>query len=250
MPDLLTSLRRLLGPKRLPPDDLAGGTAPVSGALAVERGPHDRPLRDALAAVDAVHADGSLPRIPIRRLSLNRKLHGHFRHRLGGPPLDIGVHPAARYPALTAVHEIGHFLDYSGLGEPGEFASVAGDLLGPWRAAVRESAAVQRLGQLWRFTRSRAQETPAAGDGAEPAVKYAAEQRYIEYLLQNEEIWARSYAQFIAVKSGYPVLREQLDRLRQRPERRLYYGGQWDDDDFLPILAEIEATFQKKGWMG
>jgi len=246
MPDLLTSLRRLLGPKRPPPAERpAGGPAPVSGALAVERGPHDKPLRDALAAVDAVHADGGLPRIPIRRLALSRKLHGHFRHRLGGPPLDIGVHPAARYPALTAVHEIGHFLDYSGLGEAGGFGSVAGDLLGPWRAAVRESAAVQRLGQLWRFTRSRAQETPAAGDG----VRYAVEQRYVEYLLQNEELWARSYAQFIAVRSGHPVLREQLGRLRQRPARRLYYGGQWDDADFLPIMAEIEAAFRQKGWM-
>lgn len=247
MPDLLTALRRLLSPRRPPPERPPDVPAPVSDALDVERGPHDRPLRDALAAVDAVHTDGRLPRIPIRRLALSRKLHGHFRHRLGGPPLDIGVHPAARHAALTAVHEIGHFLDYSGLGEAG-FGSVAGDLLGPWRAAVRNSAAVQRLGQLWRFTESRAREAQDAG-GAD-GVKYAVELRYIEYLLQNEELWARSYAQFIAVKSGHPALREQLDRLRQRPERRLYHGPQWDDEDFLPIMTEIEAAFRQKGWMG
>jgi len=247
MPDPLTSLLRLLGPKRPPAERPPDRPAPVSDALDVERGPHDRPLRDALAAVDAVHADGRLPRIPIRRLALSRKRHGHFRHRLGGPPLDIGVHPAARHAALTAVHEIGHFLDYSGLGEAGEFGSVADDLLGPWRAAVRSSAAVQRLGQLWRFTQGKARETQASG-GAD-VVKYAVEQRYIEYLLQNEELWARSYAQFIAVKSGHPALREQLDRLRARPERRLYHGAQWDDEDFLPIQAEIEAAFRQKGWM-
>lgn len=246
MPDLLTALRRLLSPRRPPPERPPDGPAPVGDALVLERGPHDRPLRDALAAVEAVHADGSLPRIPIRWLALSRPLRGHFRHRLGGPPLDIGVHPAAPDAALTAVHEIGHFLDYSGLGEAGEFGSVADDPLGPWRAAVRQSAAAQRLGQLWRFTQGRAQGTPSAGD----VVKYAVEQRYIEYLLQNEELWARSYAQFIAVKSGHPALREQLDRRRQRPERRLYYGGQWDDDDFLPIQAEIEAAFRKKGWLG
>lgn len=245
MPDLLTSLRRLLGPRRPPPERPPDQPAPVSDALDVERGPHDKPLRDALAAVDAVHTDGRLPRIPIRRLALSRKMHGHFRHRLGGPPLDIGVHPAAPHAALTAVHEIGHFLDYSGLGGAGEFGSVAADLLGPWRAAVRSSEAVQRLGQLWRFTQGRAQETPAGGGG----VNYAVEQRYIEYLLQNEELWARSYAQFVAVRSGHPVLREQLDRLRRRPERHLYYGGHWDDDDFQPIMAEIEAAFRQKGWL-
>ena len=80
-------------------------------------------------------------------------------------------------------------------------------------------------------------------------VRYQVEHRYIEYLLQNEELWARSYAQFIAVKSAHPDLREHLDRLRARPERRLYYGSQWDEEDFLPILAEIEAVFRQIGWM-
>ena len=245
MPDLLATLRRLFGRGPVPAERLPAAPAPVSDALDVGTGPQDKPLRDALAAVDAVHRDGRLPTIPMQRIVLSRRLHGHFRHVLGGPPLDIGVHPAARHAALTAVHEVGHFLDYSGLGAAGEFCSVDGDTLGPWRAAVRGSGAVQRLGQLWRFTEARAREPQAGGDG----VRYQAEHRYIEYLLQNEELWARSYAQFIAVKSGHPELREQLGRLRARPERRLYYGSQWDDEDFLPIQTAIEAVFRRQGWM-
>lgn len=247
MPDLLATLLRVLGRKPAPAECFPASPAPVSDALDVEAGPSDKPLRNALAAVDAVHRDGWLPKIPIRRIVLSRRLHGHFRHVLSGPPLDIGVHPNAHHAALTAVHEIGHFLDYSGLGASGEFSSVAGDLLSPWRAAVRGSDAVQRLGRLWRFTEDRTQEaqTVEAGD----RVRYQAEHRHIEYLLQTEELWARSYAQFIAVKSAHPDLREQLGRLRVRPVRQLYYGSQWDDEDFLPIQAEIEAVFRRQGWM-
>ena len=245
MPDLLATLLRLLGREPAPVERSPAPPVNVSSALDVSLGPADKPLRDALDAVDAVHKDGRLPKIPLRRLAVNRRMRGHFRYVLGGPPLDIGVHPAARHAALTALHEVGHFLDYSGLGASGEFCSVSGDLLDPWRAAVRGSDAVQRLGQLWRFTASKAREPQAAGD----VVRYRVEHRYIEYLLQTEELWARSYAQFIAVRSAHPNLRGQLDRMRARRERRLYYGSQWDDEDFLPIMAEIEAVFRQLGWM-
>ncbi len=245
MPDFFATLLRLLGREPAPAECAPAPPAPVSGALAVEAGPTDGPLRDALAAIDAVHRDGRLPTIPMRRVVLSRRLHGHFRHVAGGPALDIGVHPAARHAALTAVHEVGHFLDYAGLGAGGEFCSVSGDALGAWRAAVRGSGAVQRLGQLLRFTADRPPETRAGGD----VVRYPAEHRYIEYLLQNEELWARSYAQFIAARSAHPLLGEQLDRLRVRPARRLYYGSQWDDVDFRPIQAEIEALFRGQGWL-
>jgi hypothetical protein len=245
MSPFLAALLRLLGKKGAPAERMSAEPAPVSDALDVETSPHEKPLTDALAAIDAVHKDGQLPKIPIKRLALSRGMHGRFLHVIGGRPLEIAVHPASRYAALTAVHEIGHFLDYAGLGDAGGFCSVSGNLLGGWRSAVRNSDAVQRLGRLWRFTANKAQEAQADGD----MVKYKVEQKYIEYLLQPEELWARSYAQFIAVRSAHPALREQMDRLRDRPARRLYYGMQWDDEDFLPIMAQIEAVFRQIGWM-
>ena len=243
-----SALLRLLGKNRVPAERVPTAPAPVSDALDMEAGPHNKPLRDSLAAVDAVHQDGRLPRVPIKCLTLRHGRHGQFTHVIGGRPLGIAVHPASRYAALTAVHEIGHFLDYAGLGGPGEFCSVSGDLLAGWRSAVRGSGTVQRLGRLWRFTAERIQEPQASQVGGD-VVNYEVEKWYIEYLLQNEELWARSYAQFITVKSAHPALREQLDRLRERPARRLYYGTQWDDEDFLPILAEIEAVFRQLDWM-
>ncbi len=80
-------------------------------------------------------------------------------------------------------------------------------------------------------------------------VEYQIEKRYLEYLLQNEELWARSYAQFITAKSAQPELQQQPSRLRDRPAHGLYYWEQWDDEDFLPFLAEIEAVCRQLGWM-
>ena len=217
----------------------------VKAALEVEAGPYSKAFVDALAAIDSVHKDGRLPRISLKRLALSRGMHGRFLYAAGGQPLEIAVHYASSHAELTTVHEIGHFLDYAGFGIFSEFCSVAEPILSDWRLAVRGSKAVQRLGYLWRFPADTVQETQVTGD----VVEYKIEKPYLEYLLQNEELWARSYAQFITVKSGHPELREQLSRLRDRPARSLYYWEQWDDEDFLPILTEIEAVFRQLGWM-
>ena len=217
----------------------------VSAALDVEAGPYSNAFSSALAAVDAVHQDGKLPRIPLKRLALSHGMHGRFLYTAGGQPREIAVHYASSHAELTTVHEIGHFLDYAGFGATGEFSSIAEPMLGAWRSAVRNSSAVQRLGYLWRHPADKIQETQESGN----VVEYSVQKSYLEYLLENEELWARSYAQFVAVKSGSPELREQLNRLRDRPARSLYYWEQWDDEDFLPILAEIEAVFRQLSWM-
>lgn len=80
-------------------------------------------------------------------------------------------------------------------------------------------------------------------------VEYDVDQVYLRYLLTPQELWARSYAQFIATRSGNADLQRQLDRLRERPARAFYYGEQWEDVDFLPIMAEVEALFRHLGWL-
>ncbi len=174
----------------------------------METGPYSKAFTDALAAIDAVHKDGRLPQIPLKRLALSRGMHGRFLYVAGGQPVEIAVHYASSHAELTTIHEIGHFLDYAGLGVFGDFSSVADPILDGWRSAIKNSNAVQRLGYLWQFPADRIQETQANGD----VVEYAIEKQYLEYLLQNEELWARSYA--------------QLSRLRDRPARSLYYYEQ------------------------
>lgn len=80
-------------------------------------------------------------------------------------------------------------------------------------------------------------------------VEYEVDQDYLHYLPQPRELWARSYAQFVAGRSNDMAPRMQLDSLRNRPVGTFYYGEQWDEDDFLLISASIEAIFQDLGWM-
>lgn len=69
-----------------------------------------------------------------------------------------------------------------------------------------------------------------------------------------EELWARSYAQFVVTMSGLERLRASLDALRRRESGdvalgAVYFPRQWDDDDFVEIGNAIEDLFRRLGWI-
>jgi len=195
----------------------------VSAALKVKTvGAHRGMLRHALAMIDQVHSDGDLPEIPVDNRRYHNALGVFFRTR-GTPsaPLRISVTPLSPWPHLTALHEIGHFLDFCAVGAPGEFASET-ELVNDWLAVTGKSDPVMQIFQ-------------------EPNLK--PKQR--EYLLKPRELWARSYAQYIVTKSGDPLLLAELDRVRKGPEP----WRQWTDAEFRPILKQMDKLFRKKGWV-
>lgn len=67
-------------------------------------------------------------------------------------------------------------------------------------------------------------------------------------LLGLEEVWARSYAQYIVSQSGAPELQLELDAARAPVPGRVYYPLQWADDDFQPIGQAIDTLFRRLGW--
>lgn len=208
----------------------------------MEPGETSQPLRDAIAAINRVHQDGALPiAAPSRAFFHDR----HGQCSLQRDKIAIKINLAGPHAELTTVHEIGHFLDYSGLGRPGEIASETSGVLDRWRASVKQSRKLQRLAPLLTVESGGATGTPPGGT----VVEYEADRDYLRYLIQPRELWARSYAQFIAVKSGDPTLRKQLDGLRGQSAWMSSYGVQWDEDDFLPISASIEAISHDLGWM-
>lgn len=193
--------------------------APVSAALEVRvAGPHAADVRTALGAIDRVHDDGELPAIPIIGQTGSDSLGIYYFP--GGQPKHIGVRPApGNWPAMTAAHETGHFLDHQTLGLRGEFASVKHPDLQGFRDAVHGSAAVAQIKKLPRWKQ--------------------------DYFLEGYELWARAYAQYIAKKSGDPLLVAQLAKIRggNQPWR------QWSEEDFAPIQTAIDDVFKKKGWL-
>lgn len=66
------------------------------------------------------------------------------------------------------------------------------------------------------------------------------------------ELWARSYAQYIALKIHDDELLWSLRSLTDkpfdhRPDLSIY--RQWDDEDFQPILDAIDRLFAHLGWL-
>ena len=164
---------------------------------------------DNLATIGQVHQDGALPRIPVREdFSQFSPVAGRFRFSPAtGTPVDIQLNAERTWAdssANTFVHEVGHFLDFSGMGKAGTFASEADPLLEGWRTAVRSRRAVQTL-ETQRVEGIGRVRLPDGTMG-----EYQVDQRYVSYLLDPSEVWARSYMQYVTTRSGDRTLRRQL----------------------------------------
>lgn len=190
---------------------------PVSKALSIRSRKAPADIQTAITALDSVHGDGDLPKLPIYAKAPAGSL-GAFAHR-GSEALQIGIKPNGTWPAMSTAHEIGHFIDFGALGKAGKFASAEHPDLADFRAAVQASAAVKTIRER----------NPGDAD----------------YLLKPTELWARAYAQYIATRSGDATLAAQLDLIRggRSPWR------QWSAEDFKPIAEAIDALFRKKGWI-
>ena len=89
---------------------------PVSHAAEIPAGLRAPEMREVLRAVDAVHGDGVLPRVPVTWLdSLDAE--GFYRFDDStGKPIRILLNSSGKHHRLAVVHEIGHFLDHQGIG--------------------------------------------------------------------------------------------------------------------------------------
>jgi hypothetical protein len=206
---------------------------------------HDMVTR-ALAIIDRIHATRSLPKIPIHD-SYNDTVPsaGGFVSREDEPvSIDINTFKDfAPTAMLTFFHEIGHFLDHAALGWPGVFATLAGDsLLDGWRRAIESTDAVQALRQR-SIAGTVVIETP---DGT---VEETVGRRHARYLLAPDELWARSYAQYIAEQSMDTILIRALDLTRPPAVIGQIYPAQWRAEDFAPVRQAIDTLFRGQGWL-
>jgi hypothetical protein len=170
-------------------------------ALPVRRGPRASELMRALEAATA-----ALPtwRLPSLAVSLNRS-----RRYSGGydPAGRIELSRHAEHLGLALLHELGHAVDHLVIGEGQRFGSETTRLAGWWRA-VESSRAFERL--------------MSADDGW--------------YWRSPREAFARSFAQWVAGRSGDGTLLAELER------RAAGAGRQWTAEDFAPIGRALDAV--------
>lgn len=217
---------KVTGPAQpIPPRPKKPGPAgtPVSNALNVTA--KNKEIHRALALLNSVHGDGKLPTIPIDGKA-GKNAYGEYQHSLLGKPMRIGIKKTSPWVALTTLHEAGHFLDHQGLGTPGTWASQSPqtkDLMD----ALRASAAVKGIAT---------KPVPNANPAKLAAVR--------KYLLDDKEIFARAYSQFIAEETGDAELLKAvaLGHNSVLPQ-------QWETADFAPAKAAFRALFIKKGWI-
>ena len=178
----------------------------------------------AIAAVNKVHGDGKLPRIPIQAVS-SKKYYGAYDPREGKLKIKLA---GGNHVELTTLHEIGHFLDHKGF--PGNW--LESDKLQPLIAEIRKSPEVQRLKEI----------LSDAGTSAGTA-------KYIKYLRQPIELFARGYAQYIPTKTADKKLLAQVETIIQNGLSESERLSQWKSENFEPIQKSFDAIFEEMGWL-
>ena len=84
---------------------------------------------------------------------------------------------------------------------------------------------------------------PEPRDPTDAAVVAATVRAHVEYLLGPRELFARTYCQYVAVRSGDPDLQRELEKSLE-PD----YREQWHEDDFTPIAGALDDLFDRLGW--
>jgi hypothetical protein len=179
----------------------------------------------AISAVDAVHLIDSSEPVRIE-LDPGMTRPALYSGQADGSAPNIYVHPNVVRPGLTTLHEIGHYLDHALIDTVGVHASPASPLLDRWRRTVRETDAISELQRL---------------ASKPPLVEL---RTFFEEQLTLEELFARSYAQWIAIRAGDDTLLDELNDALST----LNYPDFWGYDDFQPTADALDSLFEELQW--
>jgi hypothetical protein len=168
-------------------------------------------LEDAIAAVHAVHPfPNDAPAIAVEADST---LLTEARYT----PEVIRIHPVRPRRRIALLHEVGHFIDDQVL-VPGARATGSPELES-WRRAALRSDAILELREMWR--------APSSGLAV----------AHIEYLLRFTETFARSYVQWIGMRSGHDSVLSEIGAAQEAMDYREF----WAFSDFEEIAAEMDV---------
>lgn len=214
-------------------------------------GPFTKQLVGVLKAIESVHKiPDALPTVPTVQAIPKQKCNGSYTFAPEPPhkPVAILINSETKYPALSFAHELGHMIDHHVMAGPGTWGSHKDPAMQTLMAALHQTKAIQTLkvardaGVLPR--------TPHPGD---TEVKYKKLHSGIAaYMMEDHEIFARAYSQYIATKSGNKDILAQLGVKRHdgtKEPGKAYYPDHWDDDDFAPIMKAFDDLFRSKGWL-
>ncbi len=79
--------------------------------------------------------------------------------------------------------------------------------------------------------------------------RFTLDQALISYLLEPMELFARAYAQYVAVRSADARLVAQFDATRRDPFLGMVYHQQWDQEDFASVLVAFDRMLRRRRWI-
>jgi hypothetical protein len=187
-------------------------------------------VQTTLELIDSVHLVSDLPHLDIG--FTNTEHFGGYTPETEDAQRRLELSIRSATPRLTTAHEIGHFLD-DALGDFVVFSSMQSGL--PIHRVVSTARQSRAIVQMEEFRRQ--------SEGAISAARWQVLNR-----LESVEIWARSYAQYIALRSGDERMIHEVEYRRQI-EIDVRRNEQWEWDDFAPLAAEIDSVLGELGWL-
>lgn len=197
---------------------------------------------EAKAAVEAIEKIHKVP-TSVKQA----RIYSHDKADLDGAEADfnsgsrhIRVGRGIDDPRGTLAHELGHWLDHDDLGSRQGWSSErsAKKYWKAYRFAVDRSKAIvdMKIAMKTRIARMH---------GVTDSLS-AAHERWMNYALEGRETFARAYSQYVAIRSGDPVMLKAL-RDQQARERGRTLKTVWDDKDFEPIATAIDGILEGAG---
>ena len=217
-------------------------------------------IDEVTAAIDSVHGmpDG-LPPITWHQLPNSVTEEGAFIRTVREGPDGVAyrrlaVRGNSEFLQETIAHESGHYFDWADFDTPpGTFGSgrsvMEGGFFsgGQWQPVTGLS--YEGVSPALRPLMDTFMDTPEYRflsrtlRNAEPGVNMSMRQfEYLQYLLDPKEVFARGYAQFIALETGNPAMISQLARGLAAD-----WPSQWTGNTFVPVQQEFRALLARTG---
>lgn len=184
-------------------------------------------LNNTLKEIESIHyLLKEFSGVPVKYETELTDAYGTYKYA-GKDPVSIIINES-KQKDITLAHEFGHFIDHQlNKNSFGVYASEYSDLFADWRNAVESTKSMKTL----RDMRANPDKYIKDLDGYEfrPSFKET------DYFLSYREVWARSYAQYIAQSN--PRMKSQIQDILQEP---IYNDRQWDDEDFQIVKQSID----------
>ncbi len=164
----------------------------LSSVLRLPANKFGKRLRRVVEAIDRLHRVAPVKTIDVE-MTRERIVKGRYHEQGGtGEPLLIEVSQRNETIELTFAHEVGHFLERTGLPsfKVGGRNWATDVTTKDWQASIRSSESFKRLEEIMTT------EDPLGADATTgQTIRGRDLLRYLRYLQSEKELWARSYAQ-------------------------------------------------------